>query len=238
MWYYSDSRICPLSPVKKNIYKANASYSLPSKGLCKAYILWWIQTRKIFQRNRFDLEIYASLLEFVLHLHNVFERKPYCLFFLIHVFCGCSILVFTGEKKKKNNPKCAASQNKNCHKQQSTEKPCAVLCRLMGSGGSIRYFQKTSQFQLSVWLLTVHLSVVLLYTQYGVSASAPLLVVIVCWHVNHLPHEIIGNPLFPQFIFKISIELGCSWRPFEDIKLNTNLPCNPKPAKKSNHFPM
>lgn len=144
MWYYSDSRNCPLSPVKKNIYKANASYSLPSKGLCKAYILWWIQTRKIFQRNRLDLDIYASLLEFLLHLHNVLRKKDSMAFFQIHVFCGCSILVFTKKTKQQTNPKCAASQNKNCHKQQSTEKPCTVLCRLMGSGGSIRYFQKTS----------------------------------------------------------------------------------------------
>jgi len=80
----------------------------------------------------------------------------------------------------------------------------------MGFGGSVRYFEKTSQFQLSLWLLTVRLSGILLYTQYGASASAPLLVMIVCQRVNHLPREIIGNPLLPQFIFKISIEWGCS----------------------------
>lgn len=39
------------------------------------------------------------------------------------------------------------------------------------------------------------------------SASACYDHMLVC---KPLPHEIVGNPLFPLFIFKISVELGCS----------------------------
>lgn len=111
-------------------------------------------------------------------------------FFLSHIFHG-------------------TSRNTNCHKQQTTGKtPASVLFRLTGCAGSIRYFQKPSQFQLSLRLLTRRLSVVLPQSRCGVSTSAPLLVMVLRWHVNHLPRDSVGNPPFPQFTFKSSVEWG------------------------------
>lgn len=176
--------------------------------------------KDFFQRIRLDSEISRSL-GVVLDLDNVFQRNLYYLF-LIHRFRGCSILVFT--KKNPTTPKHDSSQNNNYHKQETTWKPCSVLCRLMGSAEAIRYFQNSSQFHLSLWLLAVCLSDVLLYP----------LGMIRCWHINHLLHEMIGNPPFPQFIFQNFDWIGMQLKSV----LRQPSRSTPKPAKTSNPFLM
>lgn len=85
---------------------------------------------------------------------------------------------------------------------RSRSRSCSVLCRLRGSGGSMRCFQSppSSRCPCGCWQMSGRCFTA---SSTSGSASAP------CLHPV-LAHRIIGNPLFPQLIVKISVELG--WR--------------------------
>lgn len=100
-------------------------------------------------RPRLDLEI-----GFVPDLDNAFERATSSFFkymYSVHVQFRCL--------QRKKQTKTHRNQPKNMvplkiKTAMSKSRTCSVLCRLRGSGGSMRCFQSPSQFQMSLWLLT------------------------------------------------------------------------------------
>lgn len=123
----------------------------------------------------------------------------------VHVQLGC--LQKKTPKPVKTNPKLLKIKT-----ALSKSRACTVLCRWLGSGGSMGCFQSPSLFQVSLWLLTGVCQ--MFYSLSSMLWVPQPLVWLLCWLIGGLPHEIIGNASFPQLIFKIPVDLGWSWGAF------------------------
>lgn len=129
-------------------------------------------------------------------------KESYNVSFL-NIFCGCPSLVFIYKNKRPYKQKPQQRQKPNFRIQGKL----MLSFQIDGLWRSHQILSETSEFQLSSCGCRLHVSDILRYSQHVLSASAPLLVMMVCWHVGHLPLGIIGNPV-SQFIAKFYFNGG------------------------------
>lgn len=147
-----------------------------------------------------------------------------------HLFLNtCILFMFnSGVYKEKNKPKPIETNPKTwCLSKYklpwATAEP-AVSCADWGAledPWDVSRAHPSSRCPRGCWQMSVRCFTV---------SSAP------CLHPV-LAQKMIGNLLFSQLIFKISVELGWSWGAFSVINLNTTLPCNPQASKNIKPLP-